>query len=438
MASFMTHSFQTIILAAGASRRMMSKTSKIFHPVAGLEVVGHVLKRVQALKSERVIVVSSPLTQDHSIFQNAHVVVQKDPLGTAHAVQTALPLYDDHLDVLILCGDTPNITTKTLETLLKHPADLVLIGMTLDEDALTQPYGRIVCDENGAPRAIVEYKDGTEEQRKIPYANAGAYKIKASLLKKYLPQIKNDNASSEYYLTDLVSLVHQNGHSTAYLKGSLDEWNGVNTRHDLAKSEQYMQNVYRDQALSAGVTLMDPRTTYFSHDTQLAADVMVSPQVSFGPGVRIEEDVRILPFCHLENVHIGKGAVVGPFAHIRGHCVLGEKVQVGNFVELKAATLDEGAKVKHLSYMGDAHLEARVNIGAGTITCNYDGKNKHKTHIQKGAHIGANVSLVAPITIGESAVIGAGSVVTKDVPNGALSLERSPQIIRENYKKALS
>lgn len=420
-----------IILAAGQSKRMNSKLPKVLHPLGGLPMIQHVIRATEKLNAHQTILVTSPTLSSFGIHTT---VVQDEPKGTGHAVQMAFSVVDSKTEeVIILCGDTPLINLNTLQTLKDSKADLTLIGMKLKTE--DHAYGLIVQDKDGNPCQIIEFKDATPEQRKIPFGNAGVYKIKTSLLKELLPQLDNQNAAGEYYLTDLVSLAQQKGCKTEMLQGTEEEFQGINNRAELAKAEVVLQDRWRLQMMQAGVTLVQPETVSLSHDTVIGKDSRIGPFVTFGLGVQLAEDVTVLSFCHIENTIIEEGASVGPFAHLRGNTILESGASIGNFVEVKGSKIGKKAKAKHLAYIGDAEVGDKANIGAGTITCNYNGFEKLKTVIGAGAMIGANTSLVAPVTVGEGAFIGAGSTITKFVPADALSVARSPQTTKLNWAR---
>ncbi len=420
-----------VILAAGQSKRMNSKLPKVLHPLGGLPMLAHVIQATEKLNAHQTILVTSPSL---SSFDAYTTVVQDEPKGTGHAVQIALNALDPKAeDVIILCGDTPLIHSNTLQTLKDSKADLTLIGMKLETKE--HAYGLVIQDKNGNPSQIVEFKDATVEQRKIPFGNAGVYKIKTSLLKELLPKLGNQNAAGEYYLTDLVALAHQKGYKTEMLHRAEEEFQGINNRVELAKAETVLQNRWRLQTMQAGVTLVQPETIFLSHDTKIGKDSRIGPFVTFGPNVKVAEDVTVLSFCHIENTTIKEGASVGPFAHLRGNTILESGASIGNFVEVKGSKIGRKAKAKHLSYIGDAEVGDKANIGAGVITCNYDGFIKSRTVIGSNSMIGANTSLVAPVTIGEGAIVGAGSTITKSVPADALAVTRSQQLTKLNWAR---
>jgi bifunctional UDP-N-acetylglucosamine pyrophosphorylase/glucosamine-1-phosphate N-acetyltransferase len=423
-----------IILAAGQSKRMNSKLPKVLHSLGGLPMIHHVIKATKKLGAFQTILVTSPALHTHPSFASYTTVVQIEPKGTGHAVQTALTALDSKIEeVIILCGDTPLIHSETLHNLMDSKADLALIAMKLS--TTNHAYGLIVQDKDGNPCQIVEFKDATSEQRKIPFGNAGIYKIKVSLLRELLPKLCNNNASEEYYLTDLVVLAYQQGYKTEMLEGNEEEFQGINNRIELAQAEAVLQNRWRLEMMQAGVTLIQPETIFLSHDTKIGKDSCVGPFVTFGPGVQLAEDVTILPFCHLEHTTIEEEASVGPFAHLRGNTVLQAGSSIGNFVEIKGSKIGKKAKAKHLSYIGDAEIGDKTNIGAGTITCNYDGFIKSKTIIEADVMIGANTSLIAPVTVGEGAIVAAGSTISESIPANALAIARSQQTTKPNWAK---
>lgn len=419
-----------IILAAGQSKRMNSKLPKVLHPLGGLPMIQHVIKAVQRVKPHQIIIVTSPALA--SKFDGYTTVIQETPKGTGHAVQLALTVVDKKSkDVIILCGDTPLIQSQTLQSLNGNQADLALVAMRLESQ--NHAYGLVFQDVDGKPKEIIEFKDATAVQRQIRSGNAGVYKVKVSLLKELLPLLNNANAAGEYYLTDLVGLAYSKGYDTRMIEAEEEEFQGINNRIELAKAEAILQNRWRHEKMMAGVTLVQPETVFFAHDTKVGKDSRIGPFVTFGEKVCLQEDVTILPYCHIEHSTIEEGVSVGPFAHLRGNTTLQKGSSIGNFVEVKNSTFGHKSKAKHLAYIGDSEIREKVNIGAGTITCNYDGFKKSKTVIKDGAMIGANTSLVAPITIGEGAIIAAGSTVTQSVEKNALVVARSRQTIKPDW-----
>ncbi|RZI45522.1 bifunctional UDP-N-acetylglucosamine diphosphorylase/glucosamine-1-phosphate N-acetyltransferase GlmU [Candidatus Finniella inopinata] len=416
-----------IILAAGQSKRMKSTLPKVLHPLGGNPVIQHVLDAARGLNPDQILVVTSPGLKDHAVFQGVTIVAQETPKGTADAVKVALPyLNADTQEVMIICGDTPLLQVQTLKVLNDLTADVNLIAMPVRN--VNDTYGRVVCDEHGRPTQIVEYKDATDDQRALPWANSGVYKIKASALRALLPQIEPQNANHEYYLTDIVKLAHQKGHPLAMITADADEFQGVNTRQDLSLAEQLLQQRWRHQLMDQGVTLRQPETIFLSFDTKIGQDSCIGPFATFGPGVQLAHNVTVLPFCHLENTSAEPDVIIGPFAHCRGGTFLQHGTQLGNFVEVKGSQLGPNVKAKHLSYIGDATIGADTNVGAGTVTCNYNGFEKFKTTIGANVMVGGNTCLVAPLTIGDGVLIAAGSTITKDVPSDALAIGRPQQV----------
>ena len=421
-----------VVLAAGLGTRMKSAKPKVMHPLAGRAMVGHVMAALKKIEVERVVaIVGEGMEKTAEAMALAETVVQHDRLGTGHAVlQAKDTLANFKGSVLIVFGDTPLITPGTLRAMLaarvgEDTPAVVVLGFTPDDPGA---YGRLVVDmEDGSLEAIVEAKDADEETLAIDLCNSGVMVVDSRHLWDWLSRIKDDNAKSEYYLTDIVALARSDGFTCAVVEGDADEVLGINSREDLALAEAIIQDRLRARAMEGGATLADPSTVYFSADTKLGQDVTVGPSVVFGPGVVVSDDVEIRAFCHLEGVRVASGAIIGPFARLRPGADIGKDVRIGNFVEIKNALLEGGAKVNHLSYVGDARIGAGANIGAGTITCNYDGFLKSKTDIGKGAFIGSNTALVAPVSIGEGAVVGAGSVITHDVSSDAIALGRGEQ-----------
>jgi len=424
-----TPKIAVIVLAAGLGTRMKSKLPKVLHPLAARPMIAHLMETVQSLDPENVCVVvgdfMDSVSEAVSPFPTA---VQSERLGTAHAVLAARETIGDFDgDVLVLYGDTPLITPDTLDTMLDaldcdiHPA-VVVLGFTPDDGGA---YGRLIVGEDGGLEAIVEAKDASPEQLEVGLCNSGVMAIDGKVLWSLLERVGNDNAKNEFYLTDIIELARSDERSCIVVEGDTEELIGVNSRIDLAEAEAILQDRLRFQAMENGVTLTDPTTVFLSYDTHLEPDVSIGPNVFIGPGVSIGEGATINAFCHLEGVKVSAKASVGPFARLRPGTTLGEAAKVGNFVEIKNAVIEAGAKVSHLSYIGDAHVGEAANIGAGTITCNYDGFSKSKTIIGKGAFIGSNTALVAPLTIGQGAVVGAGSTLSKDVDADALGLTRA-------------
>lgn len=423
-------SIALIVLAAGQGSRMQSDLPKVLHPLGGAPLLAHALTVGRSLDPAQVIVVTGHEAGQVEaalvrIDPDAKVARQTEQLGTGHAVAQALPVLQGFSGkVIVLYGDTPFISAETLQAMVRHTADVVVLGF---EAADPGRYGRLVTGPQGLQR-IVEYKDADEATRAISLCNSGVVAADAALLADLVGRIGNENASGEYYLTDIVELARAAGRSVDVVTCPEAQTLGINTRAELAAAEALFQTRARAEVLENGVTLSDPATVWFALDTWIGRDAVIGQNVVFGPGVTVESGAEILPFCHLEGCHISTGARVGPFARLRPGAELGGDVHVGNFVEVKNAVLHEGAKVGHLTYLGDADIGAGTNIGAGTITCNYDGVSKHRTVIGEGAFIGSDTMLVAPVRVGHRALTGSGSVITQDVPDDALAVGRAPQV----------
>ena len=420
-----------IILAAGKGTRMESDLPKVLHHLAGAPMLLHVMKSSATLEPERLVIIAGhgadavgAVARDYS--ETAQVVLQSEQLGTGHAVsQAKSALADCTGDVIVLYGDTPFVRPETLQALLaaRKTADIVLLGF---QAANAGRYGRLVMQGSAVLR-IVEYKDASEQERAITFCNSGVICAKADVLFSLLEAVGNDNASKEYYLTDIVQLANDRNLSVTAVHCDEAETMGINSRAELAQAEASFQSRTRMEMMALGVSLTAPETVYFAYDTVLGRDSQVEPNVVFGPGVTVENGARIRAFSHLEGCHISSGAVVGPYARLRPGTELAENVRIGNFVEIKNARIEDGAKVNHLSYIGDANIGEASNIGAGTITCNYDGVGKHHTEIGASVFIGSNTMLVAPVTVGDAAMTASGSVITKNVEPGALAIARSEQ-----------
>lgn len=425
-----------VVLAAGRGTRMRSELPKVLHPVAGLPMLGHVLRAAAGLGPERIVVVVGPAMEAVAKAAAPYATtVQKNQRGTADAVRAAEEkLKGFSGNILVLFGDTPLLTEDALRLMLdaraSHQAALVVAAFTPPD---ASGYGRVILNASGQVTAIVEDRDATPEQRAIPLCNGGMMLITAPEAWSLLAQIQNKNAKSEYYLTDIVALAHQAGLKTVAATMTPDVVHGVNDRVDLAAVEALMQQRLRLAAMRHGVTLEDPTSVYLSYDTVLAADVTVGPHVVFGSGVVVEERVRIRPFSHLEGAQVSAGAIIGPYARLRPGSKVQAGAHIGNFVELKNASVGAGTKINHLTYIGDAEVGSGSNIGAGTITCNYDGFRKHQTTIGDNAFIGSNTALVAPVEVGDGAFIGAGSVITNNVPPNTLAVARGRQVNLENW-----
>ena len=418
-----------IVLAAGQGSRMQSDLPKVLHRLGAVPLVGHALATGRTLDPELVVVVAghgADLVRKAvaRLDPDAQIALQEQQLGTGHAVQQAIPALEGFGGrVIVLYGDTPFIAEDTLQRLAAHPADVVVLGF---EAADPGRYGRLVVSDRGLER-IVEFKDATEAERDIALCNSGVMALDADLLRALIGQLRAENAAGEYYLTDLVALARDAGRRVDVVTCDEAETLGINTRAELAAAESAFQTRARAAAMENGVTLIDPATVWFAQDTAVGRDAVIGQNVVFGPGVTVESGAEILPFCHLEGCHISAGATVGPFARLRPGAELGADVHVGNFVEVKNSVLAEGVKVGHLTYLGDADVGEATNIGAGTVTCNYDGVMKHRTVIGARAFIGSDTMLVAPVRVGADAMTGSGSTITEDVPDGALALGRARQ-----------
>ena len=428
-----------VVLAAGEGTRMKSALPKVLHKIAGRSMLAHALAAARDLAPSSLAVVIGPdmdAVRAEALREapSAQVFVQAERKGTADAVLAAREALARHQgDVLVLYADTPLLTAPTLQRLLEtldQAAGIAVLGF---EAADPTGYGRLLTDAGGWLAAIREEKDASEAERRVRLCNSGVMGFRLDDLLGVLGRIGNANAKGEFYLTDAIELARRGDARAAVVACEEEEVLGINLRDQLAAAEAIFQRRARLSAMRDGVTLIAPETVWLSYDTRLGRDVIIEPNVFFGPGVTVEDGAEIKANCHIERAHIGRGARVGPFARLRPGAELGPHVHVGNFVEVKNSTLGEGAKANHLSYLGDGDVGAGANIGAGTIFCNYDGFNKHRTEIGAGAFVGSNSSLVAPVKIGAGAYIGSGSVITKNVAAGALALERSAQEERPGW-----
>ena len=437
--------FSFIILAAGKGTRMKSSTAKVLHKVAGEPIISLIINKILSIKNriiiDKIVVVLGKESQDIKLFieenfKDVKIVIQNEQTGTADAVLSAKKLFRIYKNKLvILCGDTPLISSKLLLNLTKLGMSFRL-GLSGFKSLKPFGYGRIVLDSFKQVSSIIEEQDASASQKKIDLCNSGMYVSESILLFSLLSKVKLNAKKKEMYLTDIIYLANKDNIEIGITYNDEIDSLGVNNREGLAMAEKEMQNILRKKAMEKGVTLIAPETVFFSKDTKLAKDVQIGPNVVFGPGVKIGEGVKIEAFCHLEGVTVKKHCTIGPFARLRPGTVLEEYAKVGNFVEVKKSKINKGAKVNHLSYVGDSDIGEKVNIGAGVITCNYDGVNKNKTTIGKKSFVGSNVSLVAPIKVGSNALIGAGSVITKDIPNNMLAVERNKQVtIKKRNKK---
>ena len=420
-----------IILAAGLGTRMKSDRPKVLHPLAGQPMIAHLLGNLEPLGLDEIVVVIGDGMEEVAEVVKPHAtVIQSERLGTAHAVLAArdfIESFDGEL--LVLYGDTPLVSAATLETMLEalrapETPTAITLGFRPEDPGM---YGRLIVGKDGNLEKIVEARDATPEQLQVPLCNSGVMALDGATALDYLSRIGNDNTKGEYYLTDIITISAAEQRSCQVVEGETTELLGINSRAELAIAEAVVQSQLRGAALAGGATLTDPTTVYFSFDTKIGQDVSIGPNVFFGPDVTVEDRVEIRAFCHIEGATVSSGAIVGPFARLRPGAVLENDVHVGNFVEIKNATLETGSKANHLTYIGDARVGSGANIGAGTITCNYDGYFKSHTDIGAGAFIGSNTALVAPVKVGDGAMIGAGSVIAKDVAADALAIERATQ-----------
>jgi bifunctional UDP-N-acetylglucosamine pyrophosphorylase/glucosamine-1-phosphate N-acetyltransferase len=431
-----------IVLAAGEGTRMRSKIPKALHTLGGNSLLSHIIKTALAVGTGNLAVVVGPghgavAAEARKLAAKVKIFEQRERKGTAHAVLSARKAIAKGLDdILVVFADTPLIRPETLSELRRAIAGGAAVAVLGFKPTDPRGYGRLVM-RGGELIAIREERDATPEERKIDLCNGGLMALSGKHALAILNRIGNDNAKGEFYLTDAVAIARDMRLKAVAIETSEDDVRGINTKVQLAETEAVLQKRLRTAALEAGVTMIAPETVYLAADTKLGKDVTIEPNVVFGPGVTVEDGATIRSFSHLEGAHVGKGARVGPFARLRPGADLGKDVHVGNFVEVKEAKIEAGAKANHLAYIGDARVGEGANVGAGTITCNYDGVAKHHTDIGKGAFIGSNSALVAPVKIGDGAYIGTGSVVTKNVPAGALAIARAKQTVKEGWAKRL-
>ena len=428
----MSRPVTAVVLAAGEGTRMKSALPKVLHALAGRSMLGHVLASVRASGIDRAAVVVGPGRSDVEAeagraFPGASVFTQTERRGTAHAALAARTAFQDGSDVVVLFGDTPLVRPETIARLVDATHGDVEVAVLGFEAADPAGYGRLVMAD-GCLASIVEEKDASAAERAITFCNGGLMAISGGHAQALLEAVGDRNAKGEFYITDVVALARSRGLGTAALRVGEQEIVGINDRVQLAAAEAIVQRQLRDGAMREGATLVAPETVFLSYDTRIGRDVVIEPWCWFGPGVTVEDGALIHSFSHATGAHIGAGAEVGPYARLRPGTRLGAGSKIGNFVEVKASDIEAGAKINHLSYVGDARVGSKANIGAGAITCNYDGFFKSRTDIGRGAFIGSNTSLVAPVTIGDGAIIGAGSVVTKDVAADALAVTRPRQV----------
>ena len=438
--------FAAIILAAGEGTRLNSARPKVLHEIAGTPMIRHVIDALRPLDPAlTIVVIGRDMDGVARVVLPAPSIVQSPPRGTGDAVRAARPALADRLaqrgisDIVVLFGDTPLLRAETIAELLDArrrmpPAAVAVAGM---RPADPTPYGRLVLGDDGTLIRIVEARDADPGERAIGLCNGGIMALDSRHAFDLVDRIGNDNAKREFYLTDIVAIARAQGLSCRVAEFPAEELLGVNTRAELAAAERLMQDRLRARAMAAGATLVAPETVFLAADTRLGRDVVIEPNVVFGPGVSVADNVLIRSFSHLEGSEIASGAIVGPFARLRPGAVLEADVHVGNFVEVKATRLGAGVKASHLSYLGDSDIGAGTNIGAGTITCNYDGFKKFRTIIGERAFIGSNTALVAPVTVGDDAYVATGSVVTSDVPNGALTIARARQVDKPGRAREL-
>ncbi|MDR1476003.1 MAG: bifunctional UDP-N-acetylglucosamine diphosphorylase/glucosamine-1-phosphate N-acetyltransferase GlmU [Holosporales bacterium] len=415
-----------VILAGGLGTRTHTNCPKMFLEIAGQALIRYIIN-LCAIFSDRIISVVSPQLIGHHLFDGSVQAIQEKPKGTGDAIKSAIPFIDSE-NIVIMCSDTPLIESKHINALLATDGDVAIIACRIPDDMLDMPYGRIIFDEHQQFVKIVEHSDINYKEKDYPYANCGIYRIKTNILKKYIPYLSQDHLSGEYYITDLLSILNENDVKISVIMSD-EYWpfHGINTLNDLALAENIIQKKLRSKFMKNGVKLSDPESVYFSFDSEIGSDVTIEQDVVIKNGVTIRSGSTIKSFCYLENCVIMENAVIGPFARIRDQSVMMENAIIGNFVEIKQSTIGRSAKVKHLSYIGNTYVGYKSNIGAGTITCNYDGVKKHKSVIGDNVMVGSNCSIISPIKIGDEALVAAGSVITEDVPGNTLAIARPKQ-----------
>ncbi|NBD29027.1 MAG: bifunctional UDP-N-acetylglucosamine diphosphorylase/glucosamine-1-phosphate N-acetyltransferase GlmU [Alphaproteobacteria bacterium] len=430
-----------VILAAGKGTRMNSDRPKVLHEVAGAPMLVHAMRAGAALDPDRTIVVAghgagAVEAAARGWDAEVEIVLQAEQLGTGHAVrQTRDALADFDGDVIVLYGDTPFIRPETLSAMQAARAkkDVVVLGFDAVDPGR---YGRLKMSGQSLDE-IIEFKDATEAEKAITLCNSGVVAADAATLFSLLEAVGNDNASGEYYLTDIVGLARKQGLSATVVTCDEAETLGVDSRAALVSANAIYQGRARAELIAAGVTVLAPDTLHLSFDTAIGPDTVIEPNVVFGPGVTVENGATIRAFSHLEGCHVARGAVVGPYARLRPGAELSEDVRIGNFVEIKNAQIHAGAKVNHLSYIGDAELGKKTNVGAGTITCNYDGVSKHRTVVGKNVFLGSDTMLVAPVTLGDDSMTATGTVITHDVPDGAMAVGRTRQENKPGFARKM-
>lgn len=432
-----TRDFAAVVLAAGKGTRMKSELHKVLHPIAGRAMLDHLLDSFSALAPSRTVVVAGDRADQLEkalAGRGVDIALQEPQLGTAHAALMARESLRDFSGFVLVCfGDCPMLKAHTVERMMDRLADGAKVVVLGFRPADTLAYGRIIADTDGRVRKMVEHKDADEAERAVNLCNSGVIVAHSDDMWRLLEAVGNDNASGEYYLPDVATNALAEGAEVLVVETDPVEVAGINSRAELAEAEAQWQRFRREEAMAGGASLRAPETVFFSYDTRLGRDVTVEPNVVFGPGVTVHDGVRIKAFSHLEGCVLHSGAQVGPYARLRPGAVIGKGASVGNFVEVKNAVLHEGAKASHLTYLGDAEVGAKANIGAGTITCNYDGYFKHRTVIGERAFIGSNSALVAPVTIGDDAIVAAGSTVSRDVAPGELRMVRAEQMVKPGW-----
>lgn len=421
-----------VILSAGMGTRMKSSLSKPLHKIGNLEMINHVINTSKCLNAEEIVVVASVENIEqikNNIDNSIKTTIQYDRNGTGGATKIGLQKIDKKNNIiLVMYGDVPLIKKETYSNMLSKIKDNTVITILgFNTENLKNRYGRLALNNQNKLEKIIEFKDATEEQKQNSLCNAGIMAINGKYLESFLKEINNNNASGEYYLTDIVEIAKKHGYDVDFSITDENEVMGVNSRDQLAIAEQIFQDNKRKEFMMNGVTLIDPQTVYFSYDTEIENDVIIEPNVTFLPHVRIRKNVRIKSFSYIEDCEIRSGAVIGPFARIRPNTIIDENVQIGDFCEIKKSNIGKGTKINHLSYIGDTTIGENTNIGAGTITCNYDGYSKFKTNIGSNCFIGSNTVIIAPINIGDDALTGAGSIITKDISNKSIAIARSEQ-----------
>ena len=432
-------SLKIIILAAGESKRILSSKSKILHTIGGKTILNHVLSNVSKIvKKKNINIVLSPkLKQLKNIYKNVNFSLQKKPLGTANAVMASKKFYSKAKgDILVLYADNPFIDKKIITSMIKlkkkNDSDIIILAVNTKKK---NEYGRIILNDKAQVKKIIEFKDATNEQKKIPLCNSGIILIKSNILKKLIVKIKPKNKKKEYYLTDIIELATKENLKVDFFKENFSKTLGINTKQELVVAEEYFQDILRNKFINNGIKILDPKTVFFHYDTKIGKDVTIEPNVFFGPNVIIKNNVHIKAFSHIEGAKIYDNVTIGPFARLRPDTIINENSRIGNFVEIKKTNIKKNSKVNHLTYLGDSEVGENVNIGAGVITCNYDGIKKYKTKIENNVFVGSNVSLVAPVKLSKNSIVGAGSVITESVKEKALAVERNKQKIFPNYKK---